>query len=176
MLNIKFSKSRQLALMLATTLVAAPACADKPAWAGSGKGEKHEHKAPNEHAKSKQPDHAGRPATDISSAPATADRYFDDRQRTIVHDYYAEQFRAGRCPPGLAKKHNGCLPPGQAKKWKMGQPLPHDLTYYDLPYSVTRQFGPPPAGHRFVRVANDILLITTGTRMVVDAIMDLGGM
>jgi hypothetical protein len=21
------------------------------------------------------------------------------------------------CPPGLAKKHNGCMPPGQAKKW-----------------------------------------------------------
>jgi hypothetical protein len=26
------------------------------------------------------------------------------------------------CPPGLAKKRNGCLPPGQAKKrWNVGQ-------------------------------------------------------
>ena len=25
-------------------------------------------------------------------------------------------YGAGGCPPGLAKKHNGCLPPGQAKK------------------------------------------------------------
>ena len=28
----------------------------------------------------------------------------------------------GNCPPGLAKKHNGCLPPGQAKKlYNVGQ-------------------------------------------------------
>ena len=29
---------------------------------------------------------------------------------------------AGGCPPGLAKKNNGCMPPGQAKKL-IGQPL-----------------------------------------------------
>jgi Ni/Co efflux regulator RcnB len=38
------------------------------------------------------------------------------------------------------------------------------------------QIGPPPAGHRYVRVAGDILLIAIGTGMVVDAIQDLGGM
>jgi hypothetical protein len=28
----------------------------------------------------------------------------------------------GRCPPGLARKNNGCLPPGQAKKlYNVGQ-------------------------------------------------------
>jgi hypothetical protein len=27
----------------------------------------------------------------------------------------------GGCPPGLAKKHNGCLPPGQARKLARGQ-------------------------------------------------------
>lgn len=25
-------------------------------------------------------------------------------------------YGVGGCPPGLAKKHNGCMPPGQAKK------------------------------------------------------------
>jgi len=35
------------------------------------------------------------------------------------------------------------------------------------------QLGAPPAGHRYVRVANDILLIAIGTSMVVDAIEDL---
>ncbi len=34
--------------------------------------------------------------------------------------------------------------------------------------------GPPPLGYRYVRVAGDILLIATGTSMVMDAIMDLG--
>jgi len=32
----------------------------------------------------------------------------------------------------------------------------------------------PPAGYRYVRVAADILLIAVGTRMVADAITDLG--
>ena len=27
----------------------------------------------------------------------------------------------GGCPPGLAKKHNGCMPPGQARKLARGQ-------------------------------------------------------
>jgi len=32
----------------------------------------------------------------------------------------------------------------------------------------------PPAGHEFVRVASDILLIAVGTSMVIDAVEDLG--
>ena len=38
------------------------------------------------------------------------------------------------------------------------------------------RLGVPPAGYRYVRVASDILLISVGTSMVVDAIQDLGGM
>ena len=30
----------------------------------------------------------------------------------------------GGCPPGLAKKHNGCMPPGQAKKQAQDRHLP----------------------------------------------------
>ena len=43
---------------------------------------------------------------------------------------------------------------------------------------VFRRYGHglPPAGHRYVRVANDILLIAAGTGMVIDAIEDLGKM
>jgi len=36
------------------------------------------------------------------------------------------------------------------------------------------QLGIPPAGHRYVRVAADILLIAVGTGLVIDAIEDLG--
>lgn len=176
MRHITFPKSG--ALVIAAALATTPAFADKPAWAGGGggKGEKHERKEQSEHhPESKERDRDERPPYD-RDAPRISERgYFDDRHRTLIHDYYAEQFRAGHCPPGLAKKHNGCLPPGQAKKWAMGRPLPHDVVYYDLPSSIARQIGMPPAGYRYVRVANDILLIATGTRMVMDAIMDLGG-
>jgi len=31
-------------------------------------------------------------------------------------------YGVGGCPPGLAKKHNGCMPPGQARKlFRVGQ-------------------------------------------------------
>jgi hypothetical protein len=35
------------------------------------------------------------------------------------HDWsahYPVGYGVGGCPPGLAKKHNGCMPPGQAKR------------------------------------------------------------
>jgi Ni/Co efflux regulator RcnB len=38
---------------------------------------------------------------------------------------------------------------------------------------VVAQIGLPPAGYKYVRVANDILLVALGTMMVVDAIEDL---
>ena len=82
--------------------------------------------------------------------------------------------RGGHCPPGLAKKHNGCMPPGQAKIWHMGRPLPKDVVIYELPPALVVKIGPPPSGYKYVRVAADVLLIAVGTRMVVDAITDLG--
>ncbi len=73
----------------------------------------------------------------------------------------------------MAKKNNGCMPPGQAKKWAVGQPLPSTVVLYPVPQAVVVKLGVPPAGYRYVRAANDILLIAIGTSMVVDAIEDL---
>ena len=101
-------------------------------------------------------------------------RHFGSVDRSPIDRYYADQFRRGKCPPGLAKKGNGCMPPGQAKKWRLHHPLPRDVIFYDLPRDVLIHLGTPPSGHRFVRVAGDILLIAVGTGMVVDAIEDLG--
>lgn len=141
---------RLLALLAATLFAVGPALADKPSWAAGGK-----------HA-NKGEDRQG------------ARHGFDQDARRVINDYYGTEFRAGNCPPGLAKKHNGCLPPGQAKKWAMGQPLPVDLRYYDLPRNLLSRLPPPPRDHRYVRVAADILLIAVGTSMVVDAIEDIG--
>ena len=100
---------------------------------------------------------------------------FGDRERVVVREYYAREFRPEHCPPGLAKKHNGCLPPGQARKWVVGRPIPRDIVVQEVPPALVVKIGPPPAGYRYARVANDILLLVVGTGMVVDAIQDLGG-
>ena len=166
-----------LAFVIAGILAVGPAIADKPAWAGGGKGgEKSERREQPESNKGRQRDGDERSQRD-GAAPAVAVReHFGDRHRTIAHEYYSEQFRTGRCPPGLAKKNNGCMPPGQARKWAVGRPLPREVIYYDVAPALVVQFGRPPAGYRYVRVASDILLIALGTGMVIDAMQDLGRM
>lgn len=177
-----FQKSGSvLALALAGILSTAPAYADKPDWAGGGNPGKREHREKRDnderrHDGNRDRDHDHDYETRRGQSGVTINAYFNDHQREAARSYYGEQFHRGHCPPGLAKKHNGCMPPGQAKKWMLGRPLPSTVIYYDVPAAVVIQLGYPPAGHRYVRVASDILLIAVGTGMVVDAIEDLGRM
>lgn len=146
---------RLAALALSAAFAAGPVLADKPAWAGNGKN-----------GKKQVERHDDRGGQSVSR--------FTDQHRRLIADYYGGQAQPGRsCPPGLAKKNNGCMPPGQAKKWGMGRPLPGDLRYYDLPRDLLMRLPPAPAGHRYVRVAADILLIAVGSSMVIDAVEDL---
>lgn len=97
--------------------------------------------------------------------------------RSAIYGYYQPMYAAGNCPPGLAKKNNGCLPPGQAKKlWAIGQPLPAGVVYYPLPAALLGQLTPAPAGYQYVRVANDILMMAIGTRLIAGAVADLASM
>lgn len=172
MQRIALWASYPLALLIAGMLAAGPALADKPAWAGGG--DKQDKKERHEKGKGRDRDKAS--DHDRDRQGRRGDGHFVDRHHVVIREYYGERFRAGKCPPGLAKKHNGCMPPGQAKKWRVGRPLPRDVVYYSLPPAIVVQLGQPPAGHRYVRVAADILLIAIGTGMVVDAIQDLNRM
>jgi len=163
MLRLKVSP---LLFLLTGVLVTSPVWADKPPWAGGrDDNDQYEQSAQRgeEHGRGEQ-----------ERERRNEREHFSEQSRDSIRNYYDRRMRSGRCPPGLAKKNNGCMPPGQAKKWKMGRPLPRDVTFYNLPRRLSAEIGPPPAGHRYVRVANDILLIATGTGMVVDAIEDLG--
>lgn len=99
--------------------------------------------------------------------------YFRNEHRHVINDYYAREYRNGNCPPGLMKRYNGCVPPGLANQWHIGQPLPNNVQYYPLPPAVVSQLGQPPVGYQYVRVDDDVLLLTTGTRLVIDAIRNL---
>lgn len=161
----KFLPLPLIAAVLMTSASVGTAWAEKPEWAGQGKNGKYEQK---EKSKGKKQKYEG------ETADVRVSTYFTDPQRLVIRNYYGQQFKNGRCPPGLAKKNNGCMPPGQAKKWTLGQPLPSDVVYYPVPSAVVVQLGTPPAGHKYVRVASDILLIAIGTSMIVDAVQDLG--
>jgi Ni/Co efflux regulator RcnB len=106
--------------------------------------------------------------------PARVEVRFEDRQREMAREYYKREYHdRGRCPPGLARKHDGCMPPGQERMWRRGEPLPRDVEYQPVPHDLAERMGPPPRGYRYVDVAGDILMIAVGTAVVVDAIDDL---
>jgi hypothetical protein len=77
---------------------------------------------------------------DVRSVGQVALRDFRDDSRIrsdtrwINADYNDRGFIGG-CPPGLAKKHNGCMPPGQAKNL-IGQRLPSAFRSSMLPLSL----------------------------------------
>src|SRR4051794_37658918 len=69
---------------------------------------------------------------------------YDDRGRGGQYGY-----GLGGCPPGLAKKHNGCMPPGQARKlYRTGQRFPRNYgnlwSYNQIPYDLRRKYGLDP--------------------------------
>jgi Ni/Co efflux regulator RcnB len=75
------------------------------------------------------------------------------------------------CPPGLAKKNNGCLPPGQAaKRYTVGKALAPTVKWYAPPDDLLYKLGPAPAGYKYAMVDGDLLTLAIGTSMVVDAL------
>lgn len=177
MLLKKTAHALLAALML--NLATAPVYADKPEWAGGGKnkgGEQGDRGKGGGKDDRKGNGQGGNRSHVGSNVNLNIGAYFGGSQRQAVHDYYGPQLKSGKCPPGLAKKNNGCQPPGQAKKWSRGYALPSDVVYYPVPGALINRLGPPPSGYKYVRVASDILLISIGTSMVIDAIEDLGGL
>ncbi len=176
------------ALALSALFAAGPVLADKPDWADKGKhrSEKSRHTSDKgdrrEYRDERRDDRRDDRRSDRRDdhrddrEDRHARRYFSDHHRVVVHTYYVDEYRSGRCPRGLAKKRNGCVPPGVAKKWRRGYALPREVVYYDPPASIIIELGAPPRLHRYVRVGADILLIAVGTGIVVDAIEDLGQM
>lgn len=89
--------------------------------------------------------------------------------RSAIMKYLNDDYRKF-CPPGLAKKRNGCLPPGQAKKYVIGQRLPGDIVFVPVPDDLLLRLRPVPAGYQYVQVDKDILLIGEASKKVIDAV------
>jgi len=100
--------------------------------------------------------------------------YFNEQHRAYVQQYYGQHYGGSRkCPPGLAKKNNGCMPPGQVRSWAVGQPLPAGVTVYTVPQPVLVQLPPVPYGYRYGRVGGDIVLVYRKNNLVIDIIVGL---
>ena len=146
----------EVAIALAIALAAgAPAFADKP-----------------DAQSNSEPQKVSQGHPDKSAARNGGDEYkvyFNEYRKKQLRNYYSNAQKPADCPPGLAKKNNGCQPPGQARKWRKGQPLPRDVGYYNLPATLIDELGRTPEGDRLVQVDSDFLLINGATGMVIDA-------
>lgn len=105
-------------------------------------------------------------ATVIDPRPGAV---FKPVHRDAVDRYYRTEY-AGKCPPGLARKNNGCMPPGQARKYAVGRRLPADVVLHPVPQPVVVQLPAVPPGYRYAQVGNDIVLLSPGSGLIVDII------
>ena len=93
----------------------------------------------------------------------------NDRYEQGDRDYRGGKVKAKRygCPPGLAKKHNGCMAPGQARK--IGQRAPWSsnryVDYRSLP-SYYRERYPDNSGQRYYYVGNRVYTIDPTTQLI----------
>ena len=124
---------------------------------------------PEKPAKADKADKAEKPTGKPQGGQVTV--VFSGSQRESVRQYFVQQHGRGNCPPGLAKKQNGCLPPGQAKKrYVIGRPLPPGIVVVDLPPELFVRIGAAPAGYRYGILDGDLVKLAVGTMLVVDAI------
>lgn len=164
---------RIVALAIASLLMAGSAIAKKDGDEHD-KGDKHSEK--HEHKAEKRAEKAEKKAEKRQREDIKQGAYFNDQQRTLVREYYTTTYsNSKRCPPGLAKKNNGCLPPGQVQDLVVGQPVPRNVTVYQVAQPVIRKLPPAPVGYRYERIGGDIVLVQQENNIIVDVIKGLLG-
>ncbi|WP_260482476.1 hypothetical protein [Sphingomicrobium flavum] len=111
-------------------------------------------------------------AVAMAATPAAAQPAHAGKGKHAQHSVYGAQPKG--CPPGLAKKNNGCLPPGQAKKlYEQGHrfdPRFAGYTAYDrIPYDLRRQYQLDPRS-RYVYDQNYIYRVDPTTLVVTEVL------
>lgn len=94
---------------------------------------------------------------------------FHDEDRARVNRYYRHRIGYRSCPPGLAKKYNGCLPPGQHRNFARGEYIPANYVIQPVPNALLLQMYPAPANTTYGMSDNNLYLISQLTRQVLDS-------
>jgi Ni/Co efflux regulator RcnB len=89
---------------------------------------------------------------------------------------YRSSYR--NCPPGLAKKHNGCTPPGQARNaWRRGDRVPsgyNNYTSYDrIPRSYRDRYDLNREG-RYIYRDGQVYQVNPRTSIIEQVLGSLG--
>ena len=96
--------------------------------------------------------------------------FFSDQQKQVARKAFAKTHaNAKECPPGLQKKGTACASPWDTRYWAVGQELQAAVQVHPVSELIAA-LPPLPKGYEYVRAADDILLISSGTKLVVDMI------
>jgi hypothetical protein len=120
------------------------------------------------------PPAGGAPSNPTLPKPPEVGKHFSDALRGAVREHFTANRGNGPCPPGVILKSGRCEAPLSERAWKLGQPLQSGQSPKELPATLLEKLGPAPASHRYVQLDADLLLIHNDTRVVVDAVLDLG--
>ncbi|HVL77678.1 MAG TPA: hypothetical protein VM346_00145 [Sphingomicrobium sp.] len=95
-----------------------------------------------------------------------------DRNRNGIDDRVEARWAHGQswCPPGLAKKNNGCMPPGQANRlFREGQRVPVGYRYYtpygSIPVTLRDRYALDD-DYRYIYRNNVIYVVDPRTQLV----------
>ena len=141
---------------------AAALAAGMPALAKPGKGAGHA----NAHAGAKVKVKANARG-DVRARTAARTRVTaSDRNGNGIADF--RERSANACPPGLAKKNNGCLPPGQARKmFALGQRIPTGYNFFTDYNNIPSAYRDRvPAGYDYIYRDDTVYVVDPTTRLV----------
>ena len=97
---------------------------------------------------------------------------FSEIERQLIRDYFHDVQGSGKgLPPGLAKRES--LPPGLQKQLVRNGALPPGLQAKALPGDLVTRLPKRGPGYDRVVVGNDVLLIRSGTRIILDVLKDV---
>jgi hypothetical protein len=147
--------------------------------------------APTTPAPAPTPAPAAKPAPAPAAAPtaATRDKEKDkdqsplptlsmvvpQRDRDAAFAFYRDEMAAGRCLAPLVRQDRACAapPPPASRAWRLDQPLPDSIKGEAPPPGLIARLSPSYAGHQYLRVGTDILIVGVGTRNVAALVVDL---
>ena len=102
------------------------------------------------------------------------DRDFDrdDNARILARNFGGFGGGYGNCPPGLDKKDNGCLPPGQAKKF-LGARIQQSYANSLVPYQYRSWYRDDDS--HFYRYGDDYIYRVSRSNDLIDGLIPLFG-
>jgi hypothetical protein len=163
------------ALLAGAISYATPSLADPPSWSH---GQGHEEMAADRDDDSRDDDHRHWSRQDESEHEHHHHHHHDhdhgrdfrleEHDRVVIREYIGHHHDKW-CPPGLAKKGNNCMPPGQAR-YRVGEVIPTTVHYEVVPTTVYRSWTPLPPQDVYVRTGSDVYVMDKNTRTIVDAV------